>query len=78
MDLIVLDATSSGAEIGDFAEFYGPRLAIEQAAAAAGMAPYELLTVIGGLARPAPGVGARVRRRYLWRGAPLAEPAGQR
>jgi alanine racemase len=78
MDLIVIDATATGAEIGDFAEFYGPRLPIEQAAAAAGMAPYELLTAIGGLARPAPGVGARVRRRYLWRGAPLADPAGQR
>jgi alanine racemase len=78
MDLIVLDASHSGAETGDFAEFYGPRLPIEQAAAAAGMAPYELLTAVGGLARPAPGVGARVRRRYLWNGAPLADAAQAR
>lgn len=71
MDLIVLCAAPGGVAIGDRAEFFGGALPIETAAAAAGLIPYELLTAIGGLSRPAQGVGARVRRRYLWNGAPV-------
>lgn len=72
MDLIILDATDLPAapEIGDRAEFFGPRLSIDQAAAACGTIGYELLTGVGGLARPRRGLGARVERRYLWNGAP--------
>jgi alanine racemase len=57
MDLIILDVTNAAqtVEIGDRAEFFGPRLAIEDAAAACGAIGYELLT----------GLGARVGRRYL-------------
>lgn len=66
MDLIVLDATDAPVPaIGDRAEFFGPRLPIEAAAAAAGTIGYELLTGVGGLARPRPGLGGRVVRRYV-------------
>lgn len=56
MDLIVLDVTDAPAEVacGQRAEFFGPALAIENAAAAAGTLAYELLT----------GLGPRIRRRY--------------
>jgi alanine racemase len=57
MDLVVLDVskTPQPVAIGDRAEFFGRRRPIEDAAAAAGTIPYELLTALG----------ARVRRRYL-------------
>lgn len=77
MDLIVLDATAAGRtpKIGDVAEFFGPGLSIDGAAATCGTIGYELLTTIGGLARPRAagnraGLGGRLRRRYLWNGAP--------
>ncbi|MGE0181766.1 MAG: alanine racemase [Parvularculaceae bacterium] len=72
MDLIVLDVTDAPQQpqIGDRAEFFGPNHAIEEAATACGTIGYELLTGIGGLARPRIGLGARVERRYLWNGAP--------
>ncbi len=83
MDLIVLDVTSaSPPAIGDRAEFFGPNLLIDNAAASCGTIGYELLTAIGGLARPRKGLGARVLRRYLWNGAPdgpeIADAGGHR
>ncbi|MEL7488508.1 MAG: alanine racemase [Pseudomonadota bacterium] len=65
MDLIVIDATDAPRPVatGDEAEFYGPALPIEAAAAACGTIGYELLT----------GLGPRVERRYLWNDAP-ADP----
>lgn len=75
MDLIVLDATDAPRrpKVGDRAEFFGPALSIDEAAAACGTISYELLTAIGGLARPIEGLGARVRRRYVWNGAPAED-----
>lgn len=71
MDLIVLDAADALArpKLGDRAEFFGPNLSIDEAANSCGTIGYELLTGIGGLARPRPGLGGRVQRRYLWNGA---------
>jgi alanine racemase len=55
MDLIVLDATDAlDIRIGDRAEFFGPALPIEEAAASSGTIGYELLT----------SLGPRVLRRY--------------
>lgn len=75
MDLIVLDATDASVrpQIGDRAEFFGRKLPVETAAEAFGTIGYELLTNVGGLARPRPGLGGRVHRRYLWDGAPAPE-----
>ena len=72
MDLIVLDATAVKARPapGDRAEFFGPSLPIEDAANACGTIGYELLTGIGGLARPRRGLGGRVERRYVFAGEP--------
>ena len=72
MDLIVLDVTAapSRPKIGDRAEFFGLKISIDAAAKACGTIGYELLTGIGGLARPRRGLGGRVERRYLWNGAP--------
>ena len=72
MDLIILDVTDAPhpPQIGDRAEFFGPNHSIEEAATACGTIGYELLTGVGGLARPRIGLGARVERRYLWNGAP--------
>lgn len=56
MDLIVLDVTDApSVEIGDRAEFFGPQLPIDEAAAQWGTIGYELLT----------SLGPRVLRRYL-------------
>ncbi len=57
MDLMVLDASGAreAVKIGDRAEFFGPNLAIEDAAATAGTIAYELLT----------DLGPRIARRYL-------------
>lgn len=75
MDLIVLDVTDCGAppDIGDRAEFFGKSLPIEIASEACGTIAYELLTNIGGLARERRGLGGRVRRRYLFDGAPAPD-----
>lgn len=55
MDLIVLDATdATDVRVGDRAEFFGPALPIEEAAASWGTIGYELLT----------SLGPRVLRRY--------------
>ncbi len=64
-DLIILDVSKAPqpVEIGDRAEFFGPRLPIEAAAAACGTLGYELLT----------GLGGRVVRRYLSGGAPMSD-----
>ena len=76
MDLIVLDVTAGpSVEIGDRAEFFGPDLNIDEAAAACGTIGYELLTVIGGLTQRR-SLGERVRRRYLWNGAPIESLPG--
>lgn len=63
MDLTILDISNApqAIEIGDKAEFFGPRLAIEHAAEAAGAIAYELLT----------GLGGRLHRRYLFDGRPV-------
>jgi alanine racemase len=68
MDLIVLDATDAprAPAIGDRAEFFGPLLPVEHAAAAAGTSGYEFLT----------SLGRRVERLYRWRGAPAGWRAG--
>ncbi|MFQ5563463.1 MAG: alanine racemase [Parvularculaceae bacterium] len=57
MDLIILDVTDAPkpVKIGDRAEFFGPNLAIEDAAAACGTIGYELLT----------GLGGRTERHYV-------------
>ncbi len=75
MDLIVLDATDARnrPKIGDRAEFFGANYPIDKAAEACGTIGYELLTGIGGLARARTGLGGRVRRRYLWNGAPAPD-----
>lgn len=75
MDLIVLDASAVAAplSIGDRAEFFGRDHSIDRAADACGTIGYELLTGVGGLARPRKGLGGRVHRRYLWNGAPAPE-----
>jgi alanine racemase len=59
MDLTALDVTGCDAEPGQRVELFGANLPVDEAAARAGTAPYELLTRIG----------PRVRRRYLGRGA---------
>jgi alanine racemase len=68
MDLIVLDVTTAhgAVNIGDRAEFFGPTRLIDDQAADCGVIGYELLTGVGGLARPRGGLGGRVERRYLW------------
>lgn len=75
MDLIVLDITDAPVrpKTGDRAEFFGPNLSIDKAAGACGTIGYELLTDIGGLCRPRKGLGGRVERRYLWKGAPAPD-----
>lgn len=75
MDLIILDVTDAAEPVrrGDRAEFFGPQLSIDDAAAACGTIGYELLTSIGGIAagrERAGGLGGRLRRRYLFDGAP--------
>ncbi|MEQ1931045.1 MAG: alanine racemase [Parvularculaceae bacterium] len=64
MDLSVLDVTDAPLTIhvGDLAEFFGARLPVEDAAAAAGTLAYELLT----------SLGPRVARRYWRHGRPLS------
>lgn len=52
MDVIAVDVTGAGARPGDRVELFGPNLPLDEAAAAAGTAAYELLT----------SVSARVRR----------------
>jgi alanine racemase len=73
MDLIVLDVTDAPSAVatGDEAEFFGPAISIDAVAAAAGGVGYEILTQVGGLARPRTGgLGGRVERRYLYEGKP--------
>jgi alanine racemase len=53
MDLVTLDVTGLAAAEGDEAEFFGPALALDEAAAAWGTISYELLT---GLSRRVPRV----------------------
>lgn len=64
MDLIVLDVTDAPRPVSlcDRAEFFGPNLPIEDAAASAGTLAYELLT----------SLGRRVERRYRGDDAPGA------
>ncbi|MEZ5897095.1 MAG: alanine racemase [Parvularculaceae bacterium] len=68
MDQIVLDVSAlpTPPETGEMAEFFGPGHAIDKTAADCGTIGYELLTTVGGLARPRPGLGGRVIRRYVW------------
>ena len=54
MDLTHVDATGAPVERGDWVEFFGPTLGIDEVAAWAETIAYEVLT----------GVGARVERRY--------------
>ena len=46
MDVIVVDVTGAGARPGDRVELFGPNLPLDDAAAAAGTAAYELLTSV--------------------------------
>ncbi len=57
MDYVTLDVTDlpERPEVGDIVEFFGPDLAIHEAAAACNTIAYELLT----------GLGGRVDRRYV-------------
>ncbi|WP_428409713.1 alanine racemase [Hyphococcus sp.] len=57
MDFITLDVTGikNPVKIGDYAEFFGSRLRLFDAARATGRATYDLLT----------GLGGRIDRRYL-------------
>ncbi|WP_375203890.1 alanine racemase [Hyphococcus sp.] len=57
MDFITLDVTGhkNPVKIGDYAEFFGPRLRLFEAAMATHRSPYDLLT----------GLGGRVDHRYL-------------
>jgi alanine racemase len=55
MDLLALDVSACEAAPGDRVELFGPNIALDDAAAAAGTIAYELLT----------RVGPRVQRRYV-------------
>lgn len=55
MDSLAVDAGDAAVRAGDRVELFGPRLPLDEAAAAAGTIAYELLTSVGG----------RVERRYL-------------
>ena len=55
MDLTHLDATGTGLKRGDWVEFCGPNLSVDEMARGAGTIAYEILT----------GIGSRVERRYL-------------
>lgn len=55
MDSLTVDAGDAAVRAGDRVELFGPRLPVDEAAAAAGTIAYELLTSVGG----------RVERRYL-------------
>jgi alanine racemase len=58
MDLVALDVTElphSSAREGDWVEFFGPHVPLEEFARCAGTIGYEALT----------GIGSRVARRYL-------------
>lgn len=58
MDLIIIDVTEtvSPVKVGDFAEFFGEQVLIEDAAAKCGTIGYELLT----------SLGSRIEKRYFW------------
>jgi alanine racemase len=61
MDLVALDVTDlppSSAREGDWVEFFGPHISLEEFARCAGTIGYEALT----------GIGSRVARRYLQAG----------
>ncbi len=77
MDLIVLDvsAVPTPVEVGARAEFFGSAVPIDDQAARCGTIGYELLTAVGGLARPrGPGaLGGRVERRYFFDGSPAGD-----
>ncbi len=55
MDLTHLDATGTGLKRGDWVEFCGPNMSVDEMARGAGTIAYEILT----------GIGPRVERRYL-------------
>jgi alanine racemase len=55
MDLTVIDVTGLGARLDDWVEFFGPNVLLDEVAAWAQTAPYEVLT----------GLGPRLQREYL-------------
>ena len=55
MDLTHVDATDVAVQRGDWVEFFGPTVGVDEVAAWADTIAYEVLT----------GIGARVERRYL-------------
>lgn len=55
MDLTHLDATGTALDTGDWVEFFGPNLGVDEMARDADTIAYEILT----------GIGPRVERRYL-------------
>ena len=55
MDLTLIDVTGLAVEPGDWAEFFGPQMALAEFADKASMLDYEILT----------GIGERVERIYV-------------
>jgi alanine racemase len=55
MDMVAVDVTGSAVQRGDWAEFFGSNIALDDAAATAGTISWELLTHLGN----------RYARRYL-------------
>jgi alanine racemase len=52
MDLIIIDVTGCAeAQAGAMVEFLGPNVALNDVAALAGTAPYEVLTTLAGTVR---------------------------
>ena len=47
MDVTAIDVTGTNAKRGDWAEFFGPNIALDEAAASAGTISWELLTHLG-------------------------------
>ena len=55
MDLTQIDATDVAIERGDWVEFFGPTVGVDEVAESSETIAYEVLT----------GIGRRVERRYL-------------
>jgi alanine racemase len=55
MDMTAVDVTDAEVKRGDWAEFFGPHISLDEAAASAGTISWELLTHLG----------SRYARHYL-------------
>ena len=47
MDMVAVDVTDAKVQRGDWAEFFGPNIALDDAATSAGTISWELLTHLG-------------------------------